>query len=584
MPEKHLTPEQTALEDRRFRIRHSASHVLADAVLELFPEAKYAIGPPIEEGFYYDFQMPRPFTPEDLERLEAIIRERIAKDLAFELDEVTRDEARDLFADQPFKQDIINDLPEGERITTCRHGAFLDLCRGRHVESTGQIPAVKLMSVAGAYWRGDERNAMLQRIYGTAWESQSELGAYLERIQEAGRRDHRRLGRDLDLFSVSDQVGPGLILCHPKGGRMRAIMEDYSRNEHLARGYELVYSPHIGKSTLWETSGHLDFFRENMYDSMDVDGQEYFAKPMNCPFHIQIFNTAKHSYRELPMRLAELGTVYRYERGGVLHGMMRVRGFTQDDAHIFCTPEQVEDEVVGVLDFVFDLLRDFGFTEYEVYLSTRPEKAVGEQGFWDHATASLRSALDRKGLDYLVDEGGGAFYGPKVDVKVRDAIGREWQCSTIQFDFNLPERFDIVYVGQDGAEHRPYMVHRALFGSLERFFGVLVEHHSGAFPLWLAPVQAVVIPIADRHLEYAQQLCAQMRAAGVRAEVDVRNERMNAKIRDAQLQKTPYMLVVGDKEIEAGAAAVRLRSGEDLGPVPVADIIERIHSVVEAKT
>ena len=466
MPEKQMTRAQRELEEQRFRIRHSAAHLLADAVLEILPEAKYAIGPPVEDGFYYDFQLPRSLTPEDLKLLEGIMQQRVQADLRFEMGEVTRSEARRLFADQPFKQMIIDDLAEGDRITTCRHGGFLDLCRGGHVESTGQIAAVKLTNVAGAYWRGDERNPMLQRIYGTAWESEEALDEHLLRLEEAARRDHRRLGRDLGFFSVTEGVGPGLILWHPRGARIRAIMEDYARTEHLRRGYQLVYSPHIGKSALWETSGHLNFFRESMYEAIDVDGQQYFAKPMNCPFHIQVFNATRHSYRELPVRLAELGTVYRYERGGVLHGLLRVRGFTQDDAHIFCTPDQVEDEVVGVLDFVFDLLHDFGFLETEVYLSTRPEKAVGSEDRWEHATASLRRALDRKGLDYTVDNGGGAFYGPKVDVKVRDAIGREWQCSTVQFDFNLPERFQLRYIGEDGVEHQPYMVHRALFGSV----------------------------------------------------------------------------------------------------------------------
>ena len=577
MPIKQLTPEEEALEDRRFRIRHSAAHVLADAVMELFPEAKYAIGPPVEDGFYYDFDAPRPFTPEDLEQLEAVMRERMGKDYPFEMAEVTREKAKELFADQRYKQEIIDDLPGDERITTCRHGAFLDLCRGRHVDSTGAIPAFKLLNVAGAYWRGDERNTMLQRIYGTAWESQDALDAHLHQLEEAARRDHRTLGRELDLFSHHDQVGPGLILWHPKGARARSIMEDHWRDEHLARGYELVYSPHIGKASLWETSGHLDFYRESMYDSMDVEGQEYFAKPMNCPFHVHIYDSAKRSYRELPVRYTELGTVYRYERSGVLHGLLRVRGFTQDDAHIFCTPEQVEDEVVGVLDFAFDLLGTYGFN-----LSTRPEKAVGPVESWDHATESLRRALDRRGVEYLVDEGGGAFYGPKLDIKVRDAIGRSWQCTTIQFDFNLPERFDLTYVGADGAEHRPYMVHRALFGSLERFFGVLVEHYGGAFPLWLAPVQAVVIPIADRHMEHAQLVRDQLAAAGLRVSVDERNERMNAKIRDAQMNKVPYMLVVGDKEVEAGGAAVRLRSGDDLGIMPTAEVAARMAD--EART
>lgn len=565
MPEKHISQDEKDLEDLRFRIRHSAAHVLADAVLELFPETKYAIGPPIEEGFYYDFQMTRTLSTEDLEQIELVMRDRIANDHPFQMAEVSRDNAKRLFFNQPFKQEIIDDLSEETTISTCSHGNFLDLCRGRHVESTGKISAFKLLNVAGAYWRGDEQKPMLQRVYGTAWESDEQLDAYLKRTEEANKRDHRRLGRELSLFTISDQIGPGLILWQPKGARIRSIMEQYARDEHLSRGYDLVYSPHIGRATLWQTSGHLEFFRENMYAPMDVDGQDYFAKPMNCPFHIQVYTSSKRSYRELPLRLAELGTVYRYERAGVLHGLMRVRGFTQDDAHIFCAPDQIEQEIIGVLDFALDLLMNFGFAEYEIFLSTRPEKAVGSLEAWEHATESLRSALDKKGLDYSVDEGGGAFYGPKVDIKVRDAIGRSWQCTTVQFDFNLPERFDITYVGQDGNEHRPYMVHRALFGSLERFFGILVEHYGGAFPIWLAPIQAVVIPIADRHLEYAEAIKSELKGFGVRTDSDVRNERMNAKIRDAQLQKVPFILVVGDREVENHMVSVRLRNGQDMG-------------------
>jgi threonyl-tRNA synthetase len=583
MPVKSLTQEEQMLFDTRYRLRHSAAHVMADAVVRLFPNAKVAIGPPTDDGFYYDFDVDRPFTPEDLERIEAIMKETIASDTPFELNEVSREDAKRIFAAQPFKQELIDAIPEDEAITTYRNGEFLDLCEGPHVASTGAIPAVKLLTVAGAYWRGDERNPMLQRIYGTAWESQEALDQHVERLEEAAKRDHRKLGRELDLFSTSEAVGPGLIIWHPKGARVRALIEDHWRQEHLSHDYDLVYSPHIGKADLWRTSGHLDFYRESMFDSMVVDGQEYFAKPMNCPFHIQVYQTSKRSYRELPIRFAEMGTVYRYERSGVLHGLMRVRGFTQDDAHIFCLPEQVEEEVVGVLDFTFDLLGAFGFTDFEIYLSTKPEKAVGDDASWDHATESLRRALDSRNLDYEVDEGGGAFYGPKVDIKIRDAIGRSWQCTTVQFDFNLPERFDLMYVGQDGAEHRPYMVHRALLGSLERFFGVLLEHHGGAFPVWLAPVQAVVIPIADRHLEYAEQVKAQLAAAGFRATIDGRNERMNAKIRDAQLQKVPYMLVVGDREAEANEAAVRLRNGENPGAMPVAEVVARLQSDVEAK-
>jgi len=581
MPVKHSTPEEEVIDDRRFRIRHSAAHLLADAVLEIFPEAKYAIGPPVETGFYYDFELSRPFTPEDLVKIEAVMNKRVSEAHIFEMSEVTKEEAKYLFKDQPYKQEIINGLNIDETITTCRHGKFLDLCRGRHVETTSDIPAFKLLNVAGAYWRGDERNPMLQRIYGTAWESKEAMGLHLTQIEEAAKRDHRVLGRELDLYSHHDQVGSGLILWHPKGARVRSIMENHWRDQHIARGYELVYSPHIGKSSLWETSGHLDFYRESMYEAINVEGQEYFAKPMNCPFHVHIYDSSKRSYRELPIRYTELGTVYRYERSGVLHGMLRVRGFTQDDAHIFCMPEQIEDEIVGVLDFAFDLLGAYGFNDYEIFLSTRPEKSVGEIADWDLATDSLKRALDRKNVIYSMDEGGGAFYGPKLDIKVKDAIGRSWQCTTVQFDFNLPERFDLKYVGADGVEHRPFMVHRALFGSLERFFGVLIEHYGGAFPIWLAPLQATIIPIADRHTEYAYEVNERLLEANLRAEVDIRNERMNQKIRLAQIQKIPYMLIVGDKEKEAGGVAVRLRSGLDLGIIKVSDLVLRIKQEIE---
>jgi threonyl-tRNA synthetase len=583
MPVKQKSEAERQLDELRYRIRHSAAHLLADAVLTLFPEAKFAIGPPTDDGFYYDFSVERPFTPEDLEAIDASMREAIAADAAFEQAELSRGEAQEHFSAQPFKLEIIEAIPGDDAITTYTHGGFTDLCRGPHVASTGGVKAFKLMNVAGAYWRGDEHNEMLQRIYGTAWESQAALDEHLERIEQAALRDHRKLGRELDLFSTSDMVGPGLIIWHPKGGRIRSIMEQVWRDEHIARGYELVYSPHIGKAALWETSGHLDFYRESMYDSMDVDGQEYFAKPMNCPFHIQIFTSSTRSYRELPIRYTEMGTVYRYERTGVLHGLLRVRGFTQDDAHIFCRPDQIEDEIVGVCEFAFDLLRTFGFDEFDVSLATKPEKAVGSDENWEHATASLERALDRLGVEYEVDEGGGAFYGPKVDIKIRDAIGRSWQVTTVQFDFNLPERFDLNYIGQDGAQHRPYMVHRALFGSLERFFGILIEHYGGAFPTWLAPVQAEVIPIADRHVEYAEQVKARLAASGLRVHVDDRNERMNAKIRDAQMQKVPYMLVVGDREAEAGGAAVRLRSGEDLKMMTLDAIVERMVGEVAGK-
>ena len=579
-----MIPKDQDLADLRRRIRHSAAHVMADVVTKMFPEAKLAIGPPTDDGFYYDFDLPQPFTAEDLESIEARMSEVMASDLTFEYREYARDAALELHVEEPFKLEVIREIPEDEAISTYRHGEFEDLCAGPHVESTGKIPAFKLLSVAGAYWRGDEHRPMLQRIYGTAFESQQALDEHLERLEEARRRDHRLLGRELDLFSIHDETGPGLIIWHPKGSRIRGIIEDFWKDEHYKAGYELVYTPHIGRSTLWETSGHLEFFKENMFAAMDMDGQEYYLKPMNCPFHIMYYQTRMRSYRDLPMRIGELGAVYRFERGGVLHGLLRVRGMTQDDAHIFCRPDQVEAEINGVLDLTFHLLRTLGFSEFEVKLSTRPEKAVGESDQWELATNSLRQTLDRRGLPFEVDEGGGAFYGPKIDIHIRDAIGRLWQCTTIQFDFNLPQRFGLSYIGEDGREHQPYMIHRALLGALERFMGVLIEHYGGAFPTWLAPVQAVVIPIADRHQEYAGQVQAQLADAGVRSNVDTRNERMNAKIREAQLQKVPYMLVVGDREAQAKAAAVRLRSGEDLGAMPVEEVKSRILAEVQSRS
>ena len=586
MKERNVTMAQLQeleLQELRRRIRHSASHVMADVVTTMFPEAKLAIGPPTEDGFYYDFEVATPFSDDDLEKIEEKMRGVIARDLPFEYQEYPREEALARHNDEPLKLEIIGEIEQGEPISTYKHGQFEDLCAGPHVESTGGIPALKLLSVAGAYWRGDENRQMLQRIYGTAFETQEALDEHLHRLEEAKRRDHRVLGRDLDLFSIHSETGPGLIIWHPKGARVREIIEDFWKAEHHRAGYDLVYTPHIGRSNLWQTSGHLDFFVDNMYAPMDMDGQEYYLKPMNCPFHIMYYKTAMRSYRDLPMRIGELGTVYRYERGGVVQGLLRVRGMTQDDAHIFCRPDQVEDEVNGVLDFNFDLLSSFGFDQYEVMLSTRPEKAVGGEDRWDLATESLRNTLEARGADYAVDEGGGAFYGPKIDVNIRDALGRRWQCSTVQFDFNLPERFGLSYIGEDGKEHQPYMIHRTLLGSMERFMGVLIEHYAGAFPTWLAPVQAEIIPIAERHNEYARKVGAQLTEAGLRAHVDERNERMNAKIRDAQLQKVPYMLVVGDRETESNAAAVRLRSGEDLGPLPVEEVGARIAAETEAR-
>ena len=579
-----MVTKDQELSDLRRCIRHSAAHVMADVVTKMFPGVKLAIGPPTDDGFYYDFDLEQPFTTEDLEAIERRMKEVMATNLPFEYREYTRGDALELHAEEPFKLEVIREIPEDEAISTYRHGEFEDLCAGPHVESTGKIPAFKLLSVAGAYWRGDEHRPMLQRIYGTAFESQQALDEHLERLEEARRRDHRLLGRELDLFSIHDETGPGLIIWHPKGSRVRGIIEDFWKDEHYRAGYELVYTPHIGRSTLWETSGHLEFFKENMFAAMDMDGQDYYLKPMNCPFHIMYYQTGMRSYRDLPMRIGELGSVYRFERGGVLHGLLRVRGMTQDDAHIFCRPDQVEAEVNGVLDLTFHLLRTLGFSEFEVRLSIRPEKAVGESDQWELATNSLRQTLDRRGLPFEVDEGGGAFYGPKIDVHIRDAIGRLWQCTTVQFDFNLPQRFGLSYIGDDGREHQPYMIHRALLGALERFMGVLIEHYGGAFPTWLAPVQATVIPIADRHQEYAAEVQSQLSEAGIRCETDTRNERMNAKIRGAQLQKVPYMLVVGDREAQAKAAAVRLRSGEDLGAMPVEEVKSRILAEVRSRS
>ena len=582
--------QENYAESYLYRVRHSAAHVMAQAVLEIFPEGKFAIGPPIEDGFYYDFDLPRPLTPEDLEVIEKRMREIIAGDFEFEKEVLDAKEAKQIFADQPYKLELIEGLEEGgfdeygepleekPEISIYTHDQFVDLCRGPHVDNTGSInpDAIKLMNVAGAYWRGDENRPMLQRIYGTAWESADDLEQYLWKLEEAKKRDHRNLGKELDLFSVNEDVGPGLILWHPKGGMVRKLAEDYCMEEHEKGGYDFVYSPHIGKAHLWETSGHLDWYQENMYSPLDIEGQEYYLKPMNCPFHVQIYKSKIRSYRDLPLRFAEWGTVYRYERSGVLHGLLRVRGFTQDDAHLFCRPDQMPEEIDRVLDFSLSILRAFGFRDFQAYLATRnPEKAAGSPEQWEAPTEALRNALDRAGIAYQIDEGEATFYGPKIDLKVRDALSREWQLTTIQFDFTLPERFDLAFVGEDGQEHRPYMIHRALLGSMERFMGVLIEHFAGTFPVWLAPTQAVLIPIADRHFEYAGEVAEKLKDSGLRVEVDTRGERMNAKIRDAQNQKIPYMLVVGDREVEGEAVSVRLRSEENLGAMPVRSFIER---------
>jgi len=570
--------------ERLERMRHSAAHIMAEAVMEMFPDARIGIGPPVDTGFYYDFDLPRTLTLDDLPVIEEKMRSRIASDVPFEASLITKDEARGLFAAQPYKLELIDEIAD-EKVGLYRQGEFIDLCQGPHVERTGQVSEFKLMSVAGAYWRGDEKNPMLQRVYGALFDTKHELDQYLARIEEAARRDHRRLGREMDLFSFHEEFGPGLVYWHPKGGKMRTLIEDFWRQEHFRAGYDIVYSPHIGKSTLWETSGHLNFYKENMYSPMDVDGQDYYVKPMNCPFHIQMYKSSLRSYRELPIRMAELGTVYRYERSGVLHGLLRVRGFTQDDAHIFCRPDQVKHEIERCVEFTRFFLGAFGFERFHVYLSTRDAagKYAGSLEDWGMATNVLRDVINDHRLPYDVDEGGAVFYGPKIDIKMLDTLGREWQCTTIQFDFNLPERFDVSYIGEDGREHRPYMVHRALLGSMERFFGVLIEHYGGAFPLWLAPVQAVVIPIADRHLDYARKVADELRAADLRVDIDDRGERMQAKIRDAQLQKVPYMLVVGDREAEANAAAVRLRSGEDLKARPVEEIVSRMSEEVSRR-
>jgi threonyl-tRNA synthetase len=572
-------------EERLEKLRHSTSHVMAEAVLFLFPDAKFAIGPSIEDGFYYDFDLPRPLTPEDLETIEARMREIIKAGYPFERREISRQEAEEMFADQPYKLELIADMPEDETLSIYTQGEFTDLCRGPHVENTRDVDpkGFKLLKIAGAYWRGDENRPMLQRIYGTAWPSPAELDAYLDMLEEMEKRDHRRLGKELDLYSVHEEAGAGLVHWHPKGGLIRTVIEDFWRQEHYKGGYDVVYTPHIGRAQLWEDSGHLDHYRELMYPPIDIEGQEYYIKPMNCPFHIMMYKSKLRSYRELPLRWAELGTVYRFERSGVLHGLMRVRGFTQDDAHVFCAPDQIDEEISRVLTFSLFIWRSFGFDHYEIYLSTRPDSYVGEPERWVQAEEALRQALEKEGLPYEVDEGAGAFYGPKIDISIRDALGRSWQCTTIQFDFNLAERLDLTFIGEDGKEARPYMVHRALLGSMERFLGILIEHYAGAFPVWLAPVQVMLIPITDRHVEYARQVEAQLRAAGLRTEVDARSERMQAKIRDAQMQKVPYMLVLGDREAEAGTVAVRLRTEEDLGARPVEEFLALAQEAIAEK-
>ena len=561
-----------------YRLRHSAAHVLATAVTELFPEVKVAGGPPIDTGFYYDFAREQPFTPEDLAKIEARMREIVAANQPFEYSEAARAEAEQRLraAGEKYKLHFLSQIPADGRITFYRNGPFLDLCRGPHVASTGEIKAFKLTHVAGAYWLGSERNEMLQRIYGTAFPTQAELDAFLKQIEEALKRDHRRLGRELELFSLHEEAGPGLVFWHPRGGMLRHLIEEFWKAEHLRRGYQFVYTPHLSSEKLFEISGHLENYADLMYSPMDIDGKPYRVKPMNCPGHIMIYNTTRHSYRELPLRFAELGTVYRYERSGVLHGMERVRGFTQDDSHIFCTPEQLADEVEGVLDLMDYLLRAFRY-EYHCYLATRPqEKFLGTEEEWTFATAALREALERRNLPYELDEGGGAFYAPKIDVKLTDALGREWQCPTIQVDLMLPKRFGVHYVGADGKEHEVIMLHRALLGSLERFVGIYIEHTGGEFPVWLAPVQAKVIPANPKANDYAQDTARMLELGGVRVEIDLRDEKMGAKIRDAELEKVPYMLIVGPREAEAGTVSPRRKGVGQLEAMTRQALLERI--------
>jgi len=567
---------------------HSASHIMASAVQMLFPKAKFAIGPAINEGFYYDFDVDKPFTPDDLERIEEKMHKIIEMNLPFFRNEITKSEAVLLFTelDEKYKREILEDITD-ETVTVYRHGNFVDLCRGPHIANTGKIKAFKLLSIAGAYWHGDEKNKMLQRIYGIAFETQKELDDYLHRIEEAQKRDHRKIGKELDLFSLHEQhAGPGLVYWHPKGATIRRIIEDFWKDEHIKRGYELVITPHIAKSDLWKTSGHYSFFRENMF-VLEVEDQEYVLKPMNCPGHILIYQTKMRSYRELPIKFAELGTVYRYERSGTLMGMLRVRGFTQDDAHIFCTPEQAPEEILKVLDFAMLMLKTFGYEEFEINLSVRDsqhkENYLGTDEMWELAESALSSALNARGLKYIRMEGEAVFYGPKIDIKLLDALGRPWQGPTIQFDFNEPKNFNVTYIGQDGQEHEVVMIHHVVLGAIERFFGGLIEHYAGAFPVWLAPVQARILPVTSDLDDYAKMIKDEMLKLGIRVEADLRSEKLGFKIREAQLEKVPYMLIVGKREAEGKTASVRLRSGEDLGPMPIQDIIERINTEIDQK-
>jgi threonyl-tRNA synthetase len=573
-------------------LRHSTAHVLAQAVLSLWPHAKYAGGPHIEDGFYYDFDIGRPFTPEDLVKIEKRMAQIVKEDQPFSREEVPISEAAKIFNDQPYKLEWINEMGDdaeeqgviGEKVSLYRNAEkFVDLCRGPHLPSTGRIRAFKLTKSSGAYWRGDERRPMLQRIYGTAWESKEALDDYLWRLKEAEKRDHRRLGPELDLFHFPPELGQGLVVFHPKGALIRNVIEDYSRAEHEAAGYQFVWTPHLAKATLFEISGHLDWYREGMYPPMELEGATYYPKPMNCPMHMLIYKARTRSYRELPLRLFEFGTVYRFERSGVLHGLTRVRGFTQDDSHIFCTPDQLSAELSSLLAFVMKVLRAFGLTEFEAELSTRPEKYVGEPEEWDQATEALRQALEEAGIPFTVGEGEGTFYAPKIDVHIRDAIGRRWQMSTLQVDFQQPQRFELEYVGEDGGRHRPFTIHRALFGSVERFFGILLEHYGGAFPTWLAPEQVIVIPIAERHHEYAAQVANRLSDSGIRVTVDSSNQSLGNRVRKAQTAKIPYTVVLGDKEVESQVVSVRPRRGAETRDVPVDELIQQLSDEIEER-
>jgi threonyl-tRNA synthetase len=577
---KSLGPEEVVevvtfdSEEGREIYRHSTSHVMAHAVKRLFPEVRVAIGPAIQDGFYYDFEIGKTFTPEDLAAIEKEMASLIKANSPFVRKEIPREEAIRFFEEmgEVYKVELLREIGD-ETISLYEENGFVDLCRGPHLPSTGRIAAFKLLSVAGAYWRGDEKNRMLQRIYGTSFSNSADLKKYLDFLEEVKKRDHRRLGKELDLFSVSDEIGPGLILWHPNGALIRKTIEDFWRNEHLKSDYQILYTPHIAKLDLWKRSGHLDFYRENMYSPMEIEGVDYELKPMNCPFHLSVYKSSLRSYRDLPVRYAELGTVYRYERSGVLHGLLRVRGFTQDDAHIFCREDQIEEEILRVLDFTLFILRTFGFDRYDIYLSTRPEKYVGSPENWERSTNALKSALESKGLSFTVDPGEGVFYGPKIDIKVKDSLGRPWQCSTIQVDFNNPERFDITFRGADGKEHRPIMVHRALMGSLERFFGILIEHYAGAFPLWLSPVQLSVLTIAERHAEYARTFAAGLKKRGIRTELAIDSEKIGNKIRKSSVRKIPYAVIIGDKEVSERTVMVRRRNGENVGPFDVEQLI-----------